>query len=285
MERLPKQEHNTGPAFGGDVLSLEELIVEQLDGSAHAHKLKQSVVTIGRDSDNDIVLPDASVSRHHARLEWAQGVWRLVELGSTNGTLINGRRLSPHIPTDWPANAGVQMGGFTLRLRTANGDTPPPEQTKFLLPEQVPLAARVQRSGYAARRESRPFSVNMWPTRAVDNSRIHIAVQNEANVAQDFHVSASAAEQLSVSHSDWHLEVAPGVESRILFTLRVQRRPLYGTPRHYPYQIVVSAEDGARRTAEGTAEARPLLSSTGLLVLAILLMSALVTAIILTAVR
>ena len=51
--------------------------------------LDQPVTTIGRRSDQDIVLDDASVSRAHARIEIdAEGV-AIVDLGSTNGTLVN----------------------------------------------------------------------------------------------------------------------------------------------------------------------------------------------------
>lgn len=45
--------------------------------------------TIGRDPGNSIVLPDASVSAHHAHLRHGRGWW-LTDLGSTNGTLLNG---------------------------------------------------------------------------------------------------------------------------------------------------------------------------------------------------
>jgi hypothetical protein len=49
--------------------------------------------TIGRGTDCDVVLADAHASRHHARLDVRGGVIVLTDLGSTNGTRVNGRRV------------------------------------------------------------------------------------------------------------------------------------------------------------------------------------------------
>jgi hypothetical protein len=49
-------------------------------------------VRIGRATDNDLVLSDERLSRHHAELRRAGGRWTLVDLGSRNGTYVNGRR-------------------------------------------------------------------------------------------------------------------------------------------------------------------------------------------------
>lgn len=48
-------------------------------------------MTLGRDPVNGIVIADASVSGRHALLERSRDGWRLADLGSTNGTLVNGR--------------------------------------------------------------------------------------------------------------------------------------------------------------------------------------------------
>jgi hypothetical protein len=47
-------------------------------------------LVIGRDSDCDVALSDDSVSRRHARLVSRDGAWIIQDLGSTNGTLLNG---------------------------------------------------------------------------------------------------------------------------------------------------------------------------------------------------
>ena len=56
--------------------------------------LNKNVVTVGRDQDNDIIVEDAEVSRHHARLTLQGNNWVLEDLGSRNGTFVNGQRLT-----------------------------------------------------------------------------------------------------------------------------------------------------------------------------------------------
>jgi S1-C subfamily serine protease len=51
-------------------------------------------VTIGRGAENDLVLPGEQTSRHHARVWETEGTVYIRDLGSKNGTLVNGRRIS-----------------------------------------------------------------------------------------------------------------------------------------------------------------------------------------------
>ncbi len=55
--------------------------------------LTKEVTLIGRDVTNDVVLGDPEVSRQHARLTRTPGGYVLEDLGSTNGTFVNGERL------------------------------------------------------------------------------------------------------------------------------------------------------------------------------------------------
>jgi predicted component of type VI protein secretion system len=58
--------------------------------SGTAHELVEDLVTIGRAEDNTIVIGDPSVSSHHAHLQLIGEAYRLKDLGSTNGTRVNG---------------------------------------------------------------------------------------------------------------------------------------------------------------------------------------------------
>ncbi len=55
--------------------------------------LKPGVITLGRSSDNDVVLRDPQVSRHHARIVCSEDVCSVQDLGSANGTFVNDREL------------------------------------------------------------------------------------------------------------------------------------------------------------------------------------------------
>jgi pSer/pThr/pTyr-binding forkhead associated (FHA) protein len=60
--------------------------------------LDKETMILGRDETNDIVLPDAEVSRKHSRLTYSPQGYVLEDLGSTNGTFVNADRLSgPHL--------------------------------------------------------------------------------------------------------------------------------------------------------------------------------------------
>jgi pSer/pThr/pTyr-binding forkhead associated (FHA) protein/tetratricopeptide (TPR) repeat protein len=56
-------------------------------------ELSKEKLTIGRGADNDLVFPDIACSRHHAMVECVDGQYFLSDLGSGNGTLINGRKV------------------------------------------------------------------------------------------------------------------------------------------------------------------------------------------------
>jgi hypothetical protein len=65
-----------------------------VDGPGTRHELTTGRNVIGRGTDADIRLPDTGVSRKHVDVVLEGGVATAEDLGSTNGTLVNGRRVS-----------------------------------------------------------------------------------------------------------------------------------------------------------------------------------------------
>ena len=64
-----------------------------LVGGGRRNVLSGNRVVLGRSREADIVLQDPNVSRRHAELRREDGGWQIVDLGSTNGIKVNGRRV------------------------------------------------------------------------------------------------------------------------------------------------------------------------------------------------
>jgi pSer/pThr/pTyr-binding forkhead associated (FHA) protein len=77
--------------------------------------LPEEQFTIGRSGDSSLVLRDDVTSTHHARLMLWNEQWMIQDLDSTNGTFVDGKRVS--IPTPVPLNTPVTIGTTTLELR------------------------------------------------------------------------------------------------------------------------------------------------------------------------
>jgi pSer/pThr/pTyr-binding forkhead associated (FHA) protein len=67
-----------------------ELTIESGPDAGHSHRAGDNALRLGRSPDNDVILRDPATSGHHARLERRGDQFWLVDLGSTNGTLVNG---------------------------------------------------------------------------------------------------------------------------------------------------------------------------------------------------
>lgn len=77
-----------GAAQGGGRQA--ELTIDTGPDAGHSHRAGDGALRLGRSPDNDVILRDPATSGHHARLERRGDQFWLVDLGSTNGTLVNG---------------------------------------------------------------------------------------------------------------------------------------------------------------------------------------------------
>jgi pSer/pThr/pTyr-binding forkhead associated (FHA) protein len=71
-------------------------------------------ITLGRAESNDVVLISKTVSRDHARLFEQESRWFVEDLGSLNGTLLNGHRIPARTPLHLRHGDRLQLGGQVL---------------------------------------------------------------------------------------------------------------------------------------------------------------------------
>lgn len=101
--------------------------------------------TIGRDIDADIQLNDPSVSRHHAKLIRAYTDFFIEDLGSTNGTQLNGRTVKKHV---FKSEDQLTIGSFLLKFISEEEieEEDDLDKTVVIQPEAI-QAARSQQQG------------------------------------------------------------------------------------------------------------------------------------------
>ena len=95
---------------GGASLTLRE------DGAERTVPLGERTVTIGRLPDCEVVLKDRGASRRHAQIRGKNGSYTLTDLGSTNGTKLNGQTVQTRPLEDGDR---ITIGSTVLEFRRA----------------------------------------------------------------------------------------------------------------------------------------------------------------------
>jgi transcriptional regulator with GAF, ATPase, and Fis domain len=112
------------------------------EGTRSEIELSRPVISIGRAVDNDIRLTNALVSRHHCRIETgAEGSW-VIDLGSANGTSVNGSKVTRRL---LEAGDRVQVGAARIVLDAGeDGDAPSAGDTQSVSiePDLSPVGLR-----------------------------------------------------------------------------------------------------------------------------------------------
>ncbi|MFC2023296.1 FHA domain-containing protein [Chloroflexota bacterium] len=115
------------------------LYAEQGNLAGQDVPLDQPALSVGRGEENDLVLQEHGVSRRHARIQRVSQGWVLTDLGSTNGTFVNGQRIGESYllrPGD-----RLAIGSCMFEVRQAAGAESPSEA-----PESTPWISGPQRS-------------------------------------------------------------------------------------------------------------------------------------------
>ncbi|MFN7132506.1 MAG: FHA domain-containing protein, partial [Myxococcales bacterium] len=91
--------------------------IAEKGGGSRSEIFEKPEVTIGRIQGNDIVLAKGNVSKHHSRIVLKDGKFIIVDLKSTNGTYVNGKRISA--PQVLKETDKIYIGDYILNVGAA----------------------------------------------------------------------------------------------------------------------------------------------------------------------
>lgn len=105
-----EQTTKKGPA------SYSDTTIKIISGAMRGTELpiRNNTITLGRSSDSDIQIHDTLISRVHCRLEWEDEKWYLVDMGSTNGTWMVGRKVDKRVLL--PLKTSIRIGNTIFEL-------------------------------------------------------------------------------------------------------------------------------------------------------------------------
>jgi pSer/pThr/pTyr-binding forkhead associated (FHA) protein len=99
------------------------------DGRRSTFQIDTGKITIGRSNDNNVILSDRTVSRHHAQITKTKLGYLVTDLQSSNGTRVNEK---PIQRTLLKHNDKIRIGGSSLIFLTEKEQEPPPENSLIL---------------------------------------------------------------------------------------------------------------------------------------------------------
>lgn len=181
------------------------VVVYQREGGAgRCIKLDRLPLRLGRDPDNELVLEDDGVSRRHARIERRSGRVVLMDVGSTNGTLLNDVELSGIVEL----NTGdrIQVGSTIFKYLSASDLEAALHEQIFSnattdaltgLRSKRHLTDELGREFSRARRYNRKFSLLM-----IDIDHFKAVNDRYGHQVGDITLRAVASNVLSCLHSD-----------------------------------------------------------------------------------
>ncbi|MCA9919364.1 MAG: protein kinase, partial [Anaerolineales bacterium] len=212
--------------------------------------MNKTQITVGRSSDNDVVLSSLDVSRHHARLEKVAGSWRIVDVDSRGGTFYDGRKLTPQQPAPWQPDKKLQIGPYFLQWQRAeDGGVNPQEHTPA---EPITELFNVPVEASQVEASHSNFSVALNPTQATlapgGQTHLQIDLFNQSSQVLVVRIGVTGLRGIGTLAQDT-VSMTPGARATVPLTLQLPlgEQPLLAG--QHPFQLVLRVEGPPMETA------------------------------------
>jgi serine/threonine protein kinase len=202
-----------------DVTDEDRIAVATPEQTAYSLAFQGAALTIGRDADNHMVLPDSQVSRHHARIDYDGRDYKVTDLNSSNGTYLGDVRLLPGVAELWTAATPLRIGGTWLRLerrqKRSSGSIVLDDGTIVEDDER-----QVSRSSSGITIYLSEPELHVAPGSSVTGV---VIVLNQERLVDHFTVSATGLPEEWVTMAPEMLRLLPGEQGQVRFTIQPPR--------------------------------------------------------------
>lgn len=97
-------------------------------------EISKTSVIVGRSPKNDLVITHDSISRQHCQIELVKGVFYITDLGSSNGSFIDGQRLVPNVRSPFISSQQLTLGKIECEI---SENSAPTESNAKIVSSQV----------------------------------------------------------------------------------------------------------------------------------------------------
>lgn len=98
-----------------------KITVKMRSGQETKFSTEKKSVTVGRSNKSDMVIPDDSLSRQHALIEFENGEFFITDLGSVNGVFVNGEKIDAQTKTPFSSFFQVSLGALECLIEDNTG--------------------------------------------------------------------------------------------------------------------------------------------------------------------
>jgi len=205
--------------------------------------MKADGLTIGRDADNDIVLDDPKVSRHHARIDYDGSDYRVLDLDSSNGTFLANNRLLPGISDVWSPDKALRIGNTWLRLRRVEANATSGTGTRVDY-SRVTSSQGQGRVGLFMENTN----VSVEPGQSLT---LQLVLINQGDLVDHFNISASGIPREWAPELPKSVYLMPGDQQEVKLNIQPPRNS-HSRAGRYTVTFVVSSKADPTQIAEAS---------------------------------
>jgi serine/threonine protein kinase len=235
------------PSVSGD-----QLVVSRHGETPRTYALDRPSLTLGRSSDNDIVLAAEVVGRRHARLERTATGWSVVDLNSTNGTFLENSKLLPAVPEAWEPGQTLRLGPYFLQWQRVGEAPLRPGNHSYRATARLPAppsATQILSSSGQLSVVLNPTNVSVAPGDRMD---VQVEIFNQGMTVDHFQLRLANLPAAWVTLPQNEAQLMPGAQALLSFTIHPPQDS-HSPAGQYPYQVVVTSTSNQRDVATVSA--------------------------------